>query len=354
MLDRIGPDNLEKRGFVHEGDFLFAANRHDTGEKTVLGKEFPAGGGYQEGVDLLEMLAHHPSTAKFIAREIAVRFVNDDPPQALVDKMAKTFIDRNGDIKQVLITMVCAPEFWSASALRSKIKSPFELAISTVRGLHATITQPYPLYQWITRMGQKMYYYQAPTGFPDKGQYWINTGSLLNRMNFGLALASRRIQGITFDLNALNNNHEPESAGAGLIVYGKLLMPERNLDQTVKQLSPMLNEPDLVTKVDAAAGKAPANQDVGMAPRKQGMTAQNPGMQNQDMAGSDAMASRNQGMASGDAGMASRSQGLTYADAGMTPAQEPGHANAKAVADNNSMLSQVVGILIGSPEYQRR
>ena len=256
---------------------------------------------------------------------MAVRFVNDDPPQRLLDKMAKSFTDHDGDIKQVLITMVSAPEFWSASALRAKIKSPFELAISTVRGLDATITHPYPLYQWVTRMGQKMYYYQAPTGFPDKGQYWINTGSLLNRMNFGLALASHRIQGIDFDLSALNNNHEPESAGAGLLVYGKMLMPERNLDQTVKQLSPMLNEPDLVTKVDAAAGKAPANQDAAIAGGSQGMT-----QQNQDMS---------QEMPPGD-GAPPKNKGLT---------------DAKPIADNNnSMLSQVVGILIGSPEYQRR
>jgi len=202
FVNRFNPDQLARRGFVHEGDFLFNANRHDMGEKTVLGHVFPAGGGYEEGVELLEMLAHHPSTARFICRKIAVRFVSDDPPQSLIDKMAKTFLQKDGDIRQVLITMVTAPEFWSPAAIREKTKSPFELAIGAVRSLHATIDEPYPLYSWITRMGEKMYYYQAPTGFPDRGVYWINAGSLLNRMNFGLALAGGQVPGVRVDLVA--------------------------------------------------------------------------------------------------------------------------------------------------------
>jgi uncharacterized protein (DUF1800 family) len=200
FVNRFNPDQLARRGFVHEGDFLFNANRHDKGEKTVLGHVFPAGGGYEEGVELLEMLAHHPSTARFICQKIAVRFVSDDPPQSLIDKMVKTFLQKDGDIRQVLITMVTAPEFWSPAAIREKTKSPFELAIGAVRSLHATIDQPYPLYTWITRMGEKIYYYQAPTGFPDRGAYWINAGSLLNRMNFGLALAEGQVSGVRVDL----------------------------------------------------------------------------------------------------------------------------------------------------------
>lgn len=205
LVNRFSEDQLARRGFVHEGDFFFNANRHDKGEKTVLGHVFPAGGGCQEGVDLLEMLAHHPSTARFIARKIAVRFVSDDPPQTLIDKMAKTFLEKDGDIRQVLITMVSAPEFWSPAAIREKTKSPFELAIGAVRRLHGTIEQPYSLYTWVSKMGEKKYYYQAPTGFPDKGSYWINTGSLLNRMNFGLALAEGKIPGVTVDLTAMDN-----------------------------------------------------------------------------------------------------------------------------------------------------
>jgi len=255
LMDNVGETNLEKRGFVHQGDFLFVPTRHDNGEKTVLGKRFSANGGYEEGVTLLTMLAHHPSTAKFISKKIATRFVSDQPSPRLIDRMAKTFIKTDGDIKQVMIIMVSSPEFWKVDALREKTKSPFELAISAVRSLDAQITQPYQLFSWINKMGQKMYYYQAPTGFPDRGQYWINTGALLNRMNFGLALASQRIPGIKVDLAALNNNHEPESAEAALTTYSKIIMPERNLDATIKRLKPMLKDPDLNKKVEIAAEK---------------------------------------------------------------------------------------------------
>jgi uncharacterized protein (DUF1800 family) len=292
MLKKFSDQQIASRGFVHEGDFFFNANRHDKGAKTVLGHVFPAGGGYEEGVELLGLLAQHPSTAKFISRKLAVRFVSDEPPASLIDKMAKTFLDKNGDIRQVLLTMVGAPEFWSAQSLREKTKSPFELAIGSVRSLHATILQPIPLYNWVTRMGEKKYCYQAPTGYPDKGAYWINTGSLLNRMNFGLALAAGRVPGVSVDLLALNGGHEPESAQAALLIYGKLILPERDLDATVKRLTPMLSDPGFAQKVSEASAKV--------------------------------------------------SQ------------PEEGVAMAGDVAGADPMLAQVVGIIIGSPEYQRR
>jgi uncharacterized protein (DUF1800 family) len=320
IVEKIGADNLQKRGFVREGDFLFVPARHDNGEKTVLGKKFAANGGYEEGVELLTMLAHHPSTAKFISKKLAIRFVNDNPSPKLVDAMAKTFSKTEGDIRQVMITMVSSPEFWSKAALREKTKSPFELAISAVRGLDAQITQPYQLFTWINKMGQKMYYYQAPTGFPDRGQYWINTGSLLNRMNFGLALASQRIPGIKINLRTLNNNHEPESAEAALLVYGKMIMPERNLDETVKRLKPMLNDPELVSKVEKAAEKAPVPQPATT-------------MMNEDAE-------------------------MDYSGKKEKPLQgnkgKSAQTAAQAVKDNNAVLAQVVGVIIGSPEFQRK
>ncbi len=322
LVTKIGENNLAAKGFVHEGDFLFTPTRHDKGEKIVLGHQFAANpeptSGYDEGVTLLEMLAHHPSAAKFISRKLAVRFVNDNPPPSLINKMAKTFLQQDGDIKQVLITMVTSPEFWNKKSVRQKTKSPFELAISSVRGLNANITKPYELYNWISRMGQKMYYYQAPTGFPDKGQYWINTGSLLNRMNFGLALATQRIPGVSVNLVTLNNNHEPESAEAALYTYSKIIMPERNLDKSIKQLSPLLNQPDLAAKVDAAAVKSPAPQ-VSLAPI-------------------------------GDMTMT----GPLPKEKKPTPLPDPVKTLAMQQAANKNMLAQVVGIIIGSPEYQRR
>lgn len=293
---------LDRQGFVREGDFLFAANRHDSGTKTVLGKQYGPDQGYAEGMQLLQDLAHHANTAKFISQKIAVRFVNDNPPKSLVDKMAKTFLSENGDIKAVLTTMVSAPEFWAASALREKTKSPFELAIGAVRSLNATITEPYQLYNWISKMGEKMYSYQAPTGFPDKGQYWINTGALLNRMNFGLALSANKISGIKVNLPALNQYHEPESSQAALLTYSKLIMPERDVEKTVERLKPMLNDPNLTEKVDKASAKLKPTGE-------------------------------------GDAMMAEQK------------AKTAPKANRK---ESGTMLAQVVGVIIGSPEYQRR
>lgn len=303
LLDRIGENKLTERGFVHEGDFLFAANRHDKGQKTVLGTTFKTGGGYEEGVKLLKMLAHHPSTAKFISKKIAVRFVSDNPPQSLVDRMARTFLDKDGDIKQVLMTMVASPEFWNKDAVRAKTKSPFELAISTVRALNADVTAPYQLYNWIDKMGQKLYYYQAPTGFPDRARYWINTGALLNRMNFGLAVASQRIPGIKADLLKLNNGHEPESAQQALLVYQKLMMPERDFDRSMKHLAILINDPQLQQKIESEVirqGAASSNIEA-------------------EMAGKDKT-----------------------------------QKSAASKGEKGNVLSQVVGIIIGSPEFQRR
>jgi hypothetical protein len=189
--------------------------------------------------------------------------------------------------------------------------------------LNADIRQPYQLYTWIDKMGQKMYYYQAPTGFPDKGQYWINTGALLSRMNFGLALASERIPGIRIDLVALNNNHEPESTGSALLTYSKMIMPERDLGETIKRLTPMLNDPDLVKKIDEAAGKT--------------MVPAQPGMKNED-----AVIMDNDPKASQAAGKAAKEAGKNTLSAMQTS------------TGNNSVLSQVVGVIIGSPEFQRK
>ena len=316
ILERIGNDNLEKWGFFHEGDFLFAASRHDTGEKIVLGRRFPENGGYQEGINFLKMLSNHPSAARFISGKIAMRFVNDNPSEKLTERMAAIFSKTNGNISEILLTMVSSPEFWNKEALREKTKSPFELAISAVRTLNAEIRQPYQLYSWINKMGQKIYYYQAPTGFPDQGKYWINTGSLLNRMNFGLALASQRISGVLVNLPALNKNREPESANAALVIYSKMIMPERDLSLTFSRLSPMLNDPQWQAKIEDEALKY--------------MIAE----PKEDMAGDKVMSESDKLLpkGKGKVNMITR-QG--------SPA-------------TISTLSQVVGVILGSPEFQRR
>jgi uncharacterized protein (DUF1800 family) len=310
---------MEKLGIVYDNNFMFAAPKHDKGEKKVLGVTFASGGGYEEGVKLIHLLATHPSTAKFISKKLAIRFVSDAPPQSLIDKMSKTFLEKEGNIKQVLITMVASPEFWTKEALREKTKSPFELAISAIRATDAKVMMPFQVYQWVSKMGQRLYNYQAPTGFPDKGQYWINTGSLLNRMNFGLAFASNRIPGVKVDLMALNNNREPESAEEALRVFSKMLMPERNIEESVKRLTPLLTDPELQKKIDNAAGQTSSYKAA---------------VQEDD-----------------DNEMMMQKQGKGAKKIGGKKNSEPQIQLAKG---NNSMLGQVVGIIIGSPEFQRR
>lgn len=331
FVEKYGVETLAKKGFVQDGDFLFFANRHDKTAKTIMGNQFPAGGGYEEGVRLLHILSHHPSAAKFISTKLAVRFVSDVPPQSLVEKMAKTFTDKDGDISQVLITMVTSPEFWAKGSVREKTKSPFELAISSVRCLDAEITQPYQLFNWLTKMGEKIYYYQPPTGFPDRGQYWINTGSLLGRMNFGLALATQRVPGIKLNLLALNNNHEPESPEAALTTYAKLMMPERDMTETIKRLTPLLNDPELVEKVNEAAAKNTSSKTM---------------MDNMDEEDGDEM------MMEGEMSKQKKAPAKKLNN----PKKDNNIPMEKMMAakGNSSMLAQVVGVILGSPEFQRR
>jgi uncharacterized protein (DUF1800 family) len=254
-LNSMSPDEIQQRGIIHDHDFLFQPDRHDMGPKTIMGKSFSAQRGYEEGVEFLHMLAHHPSTAQFISKKIATRFVQDNPPDALVKRMAKTFIDEDGDIRKILLTMVSSPEFWSKDAVREKTKSPVELIASSIRVLEATITDPQQLNGWCARMGERAYFYQAPTGFPDRATYWISTGSLLTRMNFGLAIAANKIPGVKYDALRLNKDHEPESASQALATYCDVLMPQRVHEETIKRLSPLLNEPELDKKVKKAAEK---------------------------------------------------------------------------------------------------
>lgn len=332
-IEKVGEDRMKERGFVHDGDFLFTPNRHDTGEKTVLGKHFGPGGGYEEGVQLLSMLAHHPSTAQFISRKIAVRFVNDNPPATLVDKMAKVFTSKNGDIREVLIAMVTAPEFWSDAALREKTKSPFELAVSAVRSLGAEVADPEQITNWMKRMGQKLYFYQDPTGFPDRAQYWINPGSLLNRVNFGLALAGGHVKGVTFDLLALNNNREPESAEAALLAYSKVILPERKTEEQIKRLTPLLNDPELHQKIGKAAKETPpVTNENNMEMKDAGNT----------MMMDDTMSDT--GSNSGSSKPVAEETSKPVVAKNSNVKNDPGKYR----------LSQVVGILIGSPEFQRR
>jgi uncharacterized protein (DUF1800 family) len=216
-------------GFRREGEFLFRADQHDAGAKTVLGKRLPAGRGIEDGEQVLDLLAVHPATARHLALKLAVRFVSDKPSQALVDRLAAVYLKTGGQVRPVLEALAGSAEFWSREAVGAKIKSPFELAASSLRGLGAEVDDPRDTLRWISDMGQRLYAYQAPTGFPDRAEAWVNTGSLLSRMNFGLQLAAGRVRGVDFDLTALNGGREPADRQAALREYAGLLLPGRDL-----------------------------------------------------------------------------------------------------------------------------
>src|SRR3989442_95881 len=206
--------------------FNFDERIHDPGEKKVLGKKIRAGG-IKDGEKVLEMLTKHPSTAKFISAKLARRFVSDSPPPALIAAMAKTFLKTDGDIRAVLQTMIASREFWSRQAYRAKVKTPFELVASTARALGADVDAPMPLVQWIARIGQPLYQCLPPTGYSDKAEAWVNSGALLNRLNFAIALASNRIRGTQVELPAL--------LGTELASNQKIGDPKQALDTAIEQ-----------------------------------------------------------------------------------------------------------------------
>ena len=185
-------------------EFQFNSPFHDRKEKIILGHTLPAGRGEQDGLDVIDILAHHPSTAKFISKKLAQRFVADDPPPPLIDRMAATFTKTDGDLRAVLQTMFASPEFLSEGAWRSKVKSPLEMIVSAMRALNTDVTDAFVLAQRIGDLGQPLYGKLEPTGYPNTGETWTNTSGLLGRINFATALSAGQISGLKFDVSRFN------------------------------------------------------------------------------------------------------------------------------------------------------
>jgi uncharacterized protein (DUF1800 family) len=181
------------------GEFEFNERIHDKAEKHVLGVTIPAGGGMSDGLKVIDMLARHPATAHFISKDLASRFVSDNPPEELVQKMATTFQKTDGDLLEVMRTMLRAPEFWHPANFRSKIKSPFEMVVSAVRAVNGDVDFAQGLMNQLNQLGEPLYRKLEPTGYSNVGADWANSASLLARMNFGVALAKGRIQGVKVD-----------------------------------------------------------------------------------------------------------------------------------------------------------
>lgn len=177
------------------GDFTFNARLHDRQEKVVLGQRIPAGGGRQDGERVLDIVAAHPSTARHIARKLATRLVSDVPPAALVDRAASIFRESGGDLRAVTRAIITSPEFMSAEARRAKVKTPLEFAMSALRTTGADVNNAAPLVQQMRALGMPLYGAQPPTGYADTAVSWINSGALLARMNFAVALVENRIRG---------------------------------------------------------------------------------------------------------------------------------------------------------------
>lgn len=186
------------------GEFQFNPAMHDRKEKVVLGKTLPAGRGEQDGIEVIDILVHHPSTAKFISRKLAQRFVADDPPQTLIDRMAATFTKTDGDIRAVLQTMFSSVEFSSEGAFQSKLKSPLEVVIGAVRALNAEVTDALPLAQRIGELGQPLYGKVEPTGYPNTGESWASTAGILGRINFATSLSAGQVPGVKADMARFN------------------------------------------------------------------------------------------------------------------------------------------------------
>jgi uncharacterized protein (DUF1800 family) len=239
---------------VHEPrkdpEFFFDDRIHAQGRKVVMGHTFNYGG-EKDGEEALKFLANHPSTARFISTELARHFVSDNPPESLINRMAKNYESTGGDIRSVLKTMIYSPEFWSKDAYRAKVKTPFELVASTARALGADVSVSLPLAQWVGRMGEPLFLCQPPTGYSDKSETWVNTGALLNRLNFALTLAGDKMAGASVDLKTLLDQPSSSDPNAALEQSIEIFLAGDIADSTKKTLESRLSDPQILqTRLD--------------------------------------------------------------------------------------------------------
>jgi uncharacterized protein (DUF1800 family) len=188
-----------------EGSFYFDPRIHDTGEKIVLGNRIPPGGGMEDGLRIIELLAQHPSTARFVSLKLARRFIVDDPPTSLVNKAAEAFTKSAGDIPTVLRALIDSPEFYSPDTYQAKVKKPLEFVASALRSTGAEVQLSHQLLRYLGRMGEPLFLAQPPTGHPDVAASWTSPDMLLTRMNFATDLIANRIPGSRIKLEALGD-----------------------------------------------------------------------------------------------------------------------------------------------------
>ncbi len=247
------------------GGFIYRPRLHEPGQKVVLGHKIKEGG-EKEGMQVLELLARHPSTARFISTELAQRFVSDDPPQSLIDSMSKTFLKTDGDIRSVLETMFRSPEFWAPEAYRARVKTPFEFVVSSLRATQADVTEPQPLLATLNKMGMPLYGMQPPTGYSTKADVWVNSAALLDRMNFGLVLSLNRLPGTSFDLSQLLNGAQVDDADPYQVQLKleQALVPGDISKQTHQTIEERVVTPQAMAQFDDPAHPANVNVIAGL------------------------------------------------------------------------------------------
>jgi len=205
--------------------FVFRPQLHDFGPKTILGHDFPAGRGQEEGEAVLDLLARSPTTARHVALKLAQRFVADDPPPALVERLAQTFLRTDGDLAAVTRALFTAPEFHDARWRGTKVKTPLEFVASTLRATGADVGPSRGLLQALRQLGQVPYLSSAPTGYPATSAEWTNSGAMLNRMNFALALAAGRVDGVSVDADRFRPAPREAGTQARVTALARTLMP---------------------------------------------------------------------------------------------------------------------------------
>jgi uncharacterized protein (DUF1800 family) len=297
------------------GEYVFNPAIHDAGEKTILGQKFPAGHGEDEGERVLDMVARSPSTARFITTKLARHFVSDDPPKGLVDRCSNTFTKTDGDIRETLQCVITSPEFFSRAAYRAKVKTPFEVVASALRAVNAAPDTTPRTAQLVARLGQPIFGRQTPDGWPDRGDAWMNTGAILNRINFGLSLAAGQIP------------------GARLTNW---------TDFTSLQTQPRAQQVDAVVK-------SMLGGQVSTETRQVLMSGENPMLSANDangMVDSSAMVLGGRGRRAGEPPQKPDGKGFPRGPG----AQIPGFGRPV----NLQGLPQVVGLALGAPEFQRR
>ena len=193
-----------------------------------------------DGIEVLQLLAHQPATARFVALRLAQRFVADDPPPALVDRMAKTFLETDGDLRKVVQTMLLAREFWSEGAYQAKVKDPFEMVVSAVRATNADVTSAFLLINAIRKLGEPLYQKMEPTGYSSANAEWVDSASLLARMNFALALASNHVPGVKVDEDAWQTIVRKDP-----IDLARLLLEQDPTDATRNAIQKALSDTEL-------------------------------------------------------------------------------------------------------------